>query len=469
METTTKSFMIGQAVTWSKDGKNYEGVVRDDFGKEKVEVMCTNVDGRRVCHKKNIERELLIKKVKEMSDVKKILLKGQFKKLTNKQLTTKVESGKLNELELEVANEILNTRGIDKVVESSKRMNNINPMPKTKELKVAEKKKVGRVKNIKKEKVVEKTPVVKVPVVKVPVVKVPVIEVPVIKDSGQPLNKSQKKDIRLIDPRLLKVEPDFNTRFDYGDLDELKQSIIENGVRIPLRGYKQGEYFIVVDGHRRHSAIVMAINEGVEIARVPFISEKKRSLEERIFDVLLSNDGKQLTALELGETYRRLVNCGFNYTEIAKKIGKGATHVTDMVRVAESSKELKGMIKERKVSATLVKDVKNTVKDDEKAEKIIKDKVQEKEKEAEKSGEEVKVTKKDLKNVIEKQPDNSKTTGMVDIDELEEKKKNVAKPVKEFTRQEVIVLLKQQIEACKEVLLEEFRVELDNVELVLKS
>jgi len=431
---TTTTFMIGQAVIWVAGQRNCEGIVRDDFGKETVEVMCTNIDGRRACQKSNIKRDLLIVKNKKMSDIKKILLKGKFKKLNKKQLLAKIEDGKLNELEIEVINELLDVRGIDKVIESPKRMNDINPTPKIKELKVIEKSLI--------------------------------VKTLIIKDNGKPLNKSQKKDIRLIDPRLLKVEPDFNTRFDYGDLNELKNSIIENGVRIPLRGYKQGEYFIVVDGHRRHAAIVAAINEGVEIARVPFISEKKRSLEERIFDVLLSNDGKQLTALELGETYRRLINCGFNYSEIAKKIGKGATHVTDMVRVAESSKELKDMIKGRKVSATLVKDVKNTVKDDEKAEQIIKDKVKEKEKEA-KKGEEVKVTKKDLKNVIGKQPDNSKVNPVIDIDEVEEKKKNIAKVIKEYSKQEVIVLLNKQVEVCREALPEAFRVELDNVKLVL--
>lgn len=456
METTTKNFIIGQAVIWSKDSKNFEGIVRDDFGKDAVEVMCVMIDERRACQKMNVKRDLLTKKNKKMSDVKKILLKGKFKKLNKKQLLVKIEDGKLNELEVEVVNELLVARGVQ-------RMNNINPMPKTKEPKVEKKEEVVKEKKMKKETTEE------VATKEVITEKLITEEDLIIKNDKLPINKTTRKDILWIDPKLLIVEADFNTRFDYGNLTILRDSIIESGVREPLSGYKQGDNFVVVNGHRRHAAIVMAINKGHDIARVPFISGRKKSLEERMFDTILGNDGKQLTPLELGETYRRLILYGFTYAEIAKRIGRNANHISSMAKVAESSKELKTLITQRIVSASLVSELKKSIKDDEKAEKIIKEKVQEKKKAAEESGEEVKVTKKDLKNVIEKQPDNSKTPSMVDIDELEEKKKNVAKSVKEFTRQEVVVLLGQQIEACKAVLLEEFRVELDNVELVLKS
>lgn len=442
METTTKSFIIGQTVAWSKDLKKFEGIVKDDFAKDTVKVTCISIDGEKILKILNPKRELLTIKNKKMSDVKKILLKGQLKKLTNKQLTVKIESGELNELELEVVNEILTTRKKDIVVDSPKRMNDINPASKIKEPKV-----------VKKEEVVGSHPVI-------------TDKDLVIKDTS-PANKTQRKDVLWIDPKLLMVEPDFNTRFEYGAIVELKDSIIENGVTTPLSGYKQGDNFVITAGHRRHLAIVMAINEGVEIARIPFISGRKKSLEERMFETLLSNDSKQLTPLELGETYRRLSTHGFTFAEIARRIGRNAEHISDMVKVAESSKELKTMITDRKVSANLVSKVKKSVKDDEKAEKIIKEKVREKEKEAEKSGEEVKVTPKDLKDVIGKQPDNTEIAGMVDIDEVEEK--NIAKPVKEYSKQEVIVLLNKQVEVCRESLPEAFRGELDDVKLVLKS
>jgi ParB/RepB/Spo0J family partition protein len=266
------------------------------------------------------------------------------------------------------------------------------------------------------------------------------------------LNKTQKKDLLLIDPRLLRIEEGFNTRFDYGDIDELKSSIIENGVRIPLRGYKEGDFYFITDGHRRLEATLKAIQEGNDIARVPFSSERKRTLEERIFDIILSNDGKQLTPLELGETYRKLMQFGFNYTEIAKKIGKTIKHVSDMVSVAESSKEVKDIIKGGGISASLVAEVKAKIKNDEEAEDIIKT-VSSIKKEAG----EGKVTKKDVEDLLpESKP------------ELELELTTVRGESYTFTEEETKELLKRQIKACSKELPLTFKLKVLQTPLVIE-
>jgi len=46
--------------------------------------------------------------------------------------------------------------------------------------------------------------------------------------------KTKRSDVSYIDPKIIMIVADFNTRMDYGDLNELKNSIVENGVRIPL-------------------------------------------------------------------------------------------------------------------------------------------------------------------------------------------------------------------------------------------
>lgn len=230
------------------------------------------------------------------------------------------------------------------------------------------------------------------------------------------VNKTKRSDIFFIDPSLLRIEPDFNTRIDYGDIDELKRSIIENGVRVPLRGYKDGDNYFITDGHRRFKAVSLAIEDGADIARVPFISEKKKSVEERCFDILLLNDGKALTPLELGDTYRRLQSYGYSFTEIANRIGKTVRHVSDMIGVASSSKDVKDFIREGYISATLVADIKSKVKDQTKAEDIIKT--------ARGNNPGVKVTKKNVADLLP-----------------EEK-------IKTFTLEKVRELLTEQIAAC---------------------
>jgi ParB/RepB/Spo0J family partition protein len=243
------------------------------------------------------------------------------------------------------------------------------------------------------------------------------------------INETKKKDIFLVDPRLLKIEEGFNTRVDYGDIDELMNSIIENGVMIPLLGYKDGDFYYITNGHRRLKAIQLAISLGFEIARVPFISGRKKTLEERTFDIVLSNDGKQLTALELGETYKKLLNFNYTIAEIAKKLGKTYKHVADMVNVADSSKDIKILIQGGGVSATLVADVISKVKDADKVTTIIKNASEKNEIVGKK-----KVTKKDIKELN------------FDIE------KNIEVPVesteKTYTLSEVKKLLLKQIEAC---------------------
>lgn len=230
------------------------------------------------------------------------------------------------------------------------------------------------------------------------------------------INKTQKKDILMVDPRLLRIEEGFNTRIDYGEIEELVNSIIENGVKVPLRGYKDGEYYVINDGHRRLRATMIAIENGNEVARVPFITEHKKTMEERILDILITNDGKPLTPLELGETYKRLINFGYNFSDIAKRVGKTVKHVSDMVLVAESSRDVKALISDGQISATLVAEIKSKVKDVDASEEIIK-----KASENKQGG---KITKKDIAEI--------KSTKLT------------------FTREELTLLLHEQILACAE-------------------
>jgi ParB family transcriptional regulator, chromosome partitioning protein len=227
-------------------------------------------------------------------------------------------------------------------------------------------------------------------------------------------NKTQKKDVLMIDPRVLIIEEGFNTRQDFGDLEELADSIIANGVKRPLSGYKKGENYVITDGERRLRATMIAINRGFDIARIPFLPERPKSLQERTLDIAIMNDGKPLTSLELGETYKRLINFGLSITEISKKTGRTYKHVTDLIGVADSPENVKEMIKTGQVSATLVAEVNAKTKDVDKTELVLNA--------AKAISTGKKVTKKDIQEL---------------------------KPEKnDFTADEVRSLLRTQIKAC---------------------
>lgn len=163
----------------------------------------------------------------------------------------------------------------------------------------------------------------------------------------------KRSDLLHVDARTIHVVDGFNVRQDYGDIQELANSIKENGVRNPLRGYKEkGEYYLT-DGHRRLQAVMLLVEQGAEI-RVPFITEKNPSEEKRIIDMYICNDGKKLTPLEEADIVTRLQNLGLTSKEVATKLGCTEAHICNMRAIADLPTKLKNRIKGNEISSTLV-------------------------------------------------------------------------------------------------------------------
>jgi ParB family chromosome partitioning protein len=156
-----------------------------------------------------------------------------------------------------------------------------------------------------------------------------------------------------------------------GNIEELAASIEENGLLKPMQGYKDGEYYIPTDGHRRFAAIELLLSRGVEIVRVPFISEKKKSIEQRTLEILLSNDGKPLTPIEMGNTYKRLMSAGWTQSEIARKTGKSVPHITNCITICDAPKEILSKVESGQISAHLALQTIREVGDADEAAKVI--------------------------------------------------------------------------------------------------
>lgn len=171
------------------------------------------------------------------------------------------------------------------------------------------------------------------------------------------INKEKKTDLFKIDPRAIDVQEGFNARNDYGDIESLRDSIIENGVEVPLKVYRNAEEkgrYILVDGHRRHRATMMAIEGGADIAYVPArMAERNSNQESRLFDMIITNDGKPLTTYEQGVVYNRLLSYGYNQSEIAKKVGKSAALVGNAIRLATAPKVIRDYITQDMISSSL--------------------------------------------------------------------------------------------------------------------
>ena len=166
------------------------------------------------------------------------------------------------------------------------------------------------------------------------------------------------RDAFMIDPRKITVDQDYNLRDLTTDLAqqslaELRESIRESGIRVPLLVRLDGEEIILVQGHRRHAAVLALIKEGVPFKAVPCWSEdKKRGAEDRTLDLFLSNDGEPLTELEKAEGIRRLRSYGWKDAEILKRLGKSKSYIAHLAQVANLPEEAKELVRDGVVSAT---------------------------------------------------------------------------------------------------------------------
>ena len=123
----------------------------------------------------------------------------------------------------------------------------------------------------------------------------------------------KRVDMYQFDPRMIEVDPGYNVRvFDAANDEDdaaLKESIRASGVRTPLTIRSKGDVVYVVAGHRRLAAVKELIAEGAaDIRAIPCLPEPKNTnAEERTLDLIRSNQGRPLTAMQRAEVMVRLV------------------------------------------------------------------------------------------------------------------------------------------------------------------
>jgi ParB/RepB/Spo0J family partition protein len=180
----------------------------------------------------------------------------------------------------------------------------------------------------------------------------------------------EKETYLMVDPKLIVNDEKKNPRIEYGDIEELMLSIVENGIRNPLKGYEKDGKIILKDGHRRMRAINLALKRGKKIERVPVIVEKRAmNDEERTLEYIIYNDGKPLTMMEHAEVIRRLTNFGWKVTDVVKKTGKTRGYIENLIMLNQAPMKVQHHIQNGKISAHTVIQIMQAVKGD--AEKAV--------------------------------------------------------------------------------------------------
>jgi ParB family transcriptional regulator, chromosome partitioning protein len=172
-----------------------------------------------------------------------------------------------------------------------------------------------------------------------------------------------KSNYVMVAPSEIIADEKQNPRYDYGDIEELMLSIVENGIRNPLKGYQKDGKIILKDGHRRMRAVKMALEKGKKIERVPVILESgKLNEEERTLEYIIYNDGKALSMLEQSEVIRRLLNFGWKVTDVVKRTGKARGYIENLILLTQAPVKVQHYVKETRISAHAVIQIMQAVK-----------------------------------------------------------------------------------------------------------
>jgi len=187
------------------------------------------------------------------------------------------------------------------------------------------------------------------------------------------MNKTTKTDIYKIDPRAIVVKEGFNSRLDFGDINELAEQIKAQGILNPItvKPFKNeaGEdRYELVDGERRYRAVSLLIEQGYTIDRVPALfSSKTLSEESALIQQLLRNEGKPFTEYELGIAYKKFIDMGFSHKDIAEKLGVPGWKVDCSLAHLNRDERVQKLMKEGRITGVDVRHIYQSNKNEEAA------------------------------------------------------------------------------------------------------
>jgi ParB family chromosome partitioning protein len=116
-------------------------------------------------------------------------------------------------------------------------------------------------------------------------------------------------------------------------------SIAEKGIIEPLIVRQRGTRFQIVAGERRYQAAVQ-----VGLREVPVVVREADDTEVLELALVENLQRKDLTAFEEAEALQSLMQrCGYTHEQLAKKLGKSRTSITESVALAQMPEDVKNL------------------------------------------------------------------------------------------------------------------------------
>lgn len=175
-------------------------------------------------------------------------------------------------------------------------------------------------------------------------------------------NKTTRADIFRIDPRNITVKDGFNSRVDFGDIQELAGQIAKDGVLNPLhvQRVREGDdvKYVLVDGERRYRAVMYNIEQGLPVVNVPAIIVNKEMSEADLIRIQIQcNEGKNFTEYEYGVAYKKLKDLKMTNEEIAALVGKQLWHVNVCLAHMERDEQVQELMNDGKITGVDVRHI----------------------------------------------------------------------------------------------------------------
>ena len=134
--------------------------------------------------------------------------------------------------------------------------------------------------------------------------------------------------------------------FDGEKLDELAQSIKENGViqpiivrQSPVIGYE------ILAGERRYRASLLA-----GLKSIPAVVKQLSDQEMMIQSIIENLQRENLNPIEEARAYESLVDKGFTHAEIADKMGKSRPYISNSIRLLSLPEQILSEVENGKLS-----------------------------------------------------------------------------------------------------------------------
>ena len=135
--------------------------------------------------------------------------------------------------------------------------------------------------------------------------------------------------------------------FDPVALDELKTSIKEKGIIQPITIRKVDSHYELIAGERRLRAVVE-----LGFKKVPAYLIKVESKEEMLELAIIENvQRERLNPIEQAQAFQRLVDeCKLTQDEVAQKIGKDRTTITNFLRLLKLPRDIQESVRKHEIT-----------------------------------------------------------------------------------------------------------------------